>query len=112
MTRTARNEHRYGRGQVEIVEAYWVRKDLAAGLKRLAGGEKVNGDTTYGVHNVRKEGRWWYADWALEVYAEDDPNSHEFSEKMAGHIRWDLSTILNMPDWHFDVNWRGLNDGK
>lgn len=101
----------YGCWQSEVVETYRVRKDLAAKLAILADGGEVNGDTSYGVHNVRQDGRYWYADWSLEIVegdeAQGDPESWLFEELMAGHIALDISTIIGRNVDCDAINWRG-----
>ena len=110
LTRVNREIVRYGAGK-EVVETFRVRKDLAAKLALLADGGMVNGDTSYGVHNVRKNGRYWYADWSLEIIegAEDqgDPDSAMFDEMLVNHIALDISTVIDRIIECDAINWRG-----
>jgi len=91
----------------EVVETYRVNQALARKFAVLADGGEVNGDTSYGVFNVYKEGKSWFAQWALETY-EEDPESIQFDELMSGHIRWDIGTALGLAEDSFCVNWRGI----
>ena len=108
LTQTERQVDRR-EGMTEVTETYRVRAELAQGLQKLAEGEMVNGDTGYGICEVEKVGRYWYATWAMETYEEYglDPEGYEFEEQMAGHILWDLSTVLGNND--IEINWRGLS---